>query len=377
MNILELCLSEGLGGLELYVFRCSIALEKSTDDDGLNNKHSIIAVLNKNRKLDDYFDNNAAIKYHYIKPRFKSLPLVNAFKLAKIIDQNKIDIVHLHWGKDLPLAAIAKIFSRQKPALVYTRQMGVTRLKDDIYHNILYGQLDLMLTITKQIETVCKKFIPRYKEKIKKLYYGVSKPKQFLHSAQVQNKREELGFKKDDFIIGLIGRLEPVKGQQLLIKAIHIAKQNGHNLKAFIIGHEMNEGYRDSLKQQAKTLGVSDNIIFKDFSKEPQQLMQLCDCLVLATANEAFGLVLPEAMRAGVAVIGSNNGGVPEIIDHKKTGLLFESGNENSLYQQISLFYENNEFKEKMAKQGQIKADKIFNDKQHFKTLEEYMMALV
>jgi glycosyltransferase involved in cell wall biosynthesis len=376
MNILQLCLSEGLGGLELYVWRCSIALQGKQNNNS-NNKHKVLAVLNKNSKLDNHFDNNKSIQYQYLNPCSKSLPLLNAFKLAKIIDKNKIDIIHLHWGNDLPLAAIAKIFSKQKPALLYTRQMGVTRLKDDVYHNLLYGQLNLMLTITKQIETVCKKLIPRHKEKIKKLYYGVSQPQQFLNDEQILHQREALGFKKDDFIIALIGRLEPVKGQHLLIKAMHIAKQNGQQLNVLIVGHEMDQGYRDKLKQQAESLGVLNNIIFKDFSSEPQQLMQLCDCLVLATKNEAFGLVLPEAMRAGIAVIGSNSGGVPEIIEHQKTGLLFESGDETSLYQQIKTYYENSESKENIAIKGKEKADNIFNDDKHFQTLEHYMMDLV
>ena len=105
--------------------------------------------------------------------------------------------------------------------------------------------------------------------------------------------------------------------------------------------------------------------------------MQLCDCIALTTVNEAFGLVLPEAMRAGIAVIGSNNGGVPEIIDHKETGLLFESQNENSLYQQIRYFYENSALKEKIATQGKEKADQMFDDNKHFQTLENFMLDIV
>jgi len=90
----------------------------------------------------------------------RALPLVSAFKLAKIIDENKIDIIHMHWGKDLALAALAKFLSNRKPKLVYTRQMMITRYKNDFYHRFLYSQLDLMLTITQQLEDLCKKFIP-------------------------------------------------------------------------------------------------------------------------------------------------------------------------------------------------------------------------
>ncbi|MDT8282890.1 MAG: glycosyltransferase family 4 protein, partial [Gammaproteobacteria bacterium] len=255
--------------------------------------------------------------------------------------------------------------------------MSITRFKNDVYHDFLYRQLDLMLAITKQIEGVCKKFIPHHEKKIAQLYYGVKQPEFFLDRDEIQRQRQALGFGNEDFIVGLIGRLEPYKGQHLLIKAIHSAKQRGQDIKAFIVGHEMDAGYRDQLKLLAKSLGVSGNIIFQDFSRTPQTLMQLCDCVLLATEHEAFGLVLPEAMRAGIAVIGSNRGGVLEIIDHQKTGLLFESGNEDSLYQQINYFYKNSDIRKNIAAQGKIKADQMFDNDGHFQALEKFMIEVV
>lgn len=368
MNVLELCLSAGLGGLELYVFRSSEALANS-----LLNKNTVIAVLRQDSKLDDYYKKHSRFNIKYIKHFFSPLPLCSAKKLAAIIDSNNIDVIHMHWGKDLPLAALAKYFSQRNPALVYTRQMMITRAKDDFYHNFLYRQLDLMLTITKELEGLCKKFIPLFSDKITTLYYGVKEPKLMLDEVNIKQQREKIGFKENDFIAGLIGRLEHSKGQHLLIDAIHTAKQNGHDLKALIVGHEMEPGYRDQLKNQADSLGIIDNIIFQDFTSDPQQLMQLCDCVVLASAQETFGLVLPEAMRAGVAVIGSNSGGVPEIIDHEKTGLMFETKNADSLYQQLERLFLDADFKDDLAAQGNKNADERFDNSLHFQQLEQHL----
>lgn len=377
MNVLELCLSAGLGGLELYVYRSSEALAKSQ-----SGKNTVTAVLRRDSKLDKYYKEHASINIpssniHHMKPFFRALPMISAKRLANIIDDNNIDVIHMHWGKDLPLAAFARAFSRRKPALVYTRQMMITRPKNDFYHNFIYRQLDLMLTITKELEGLCKKFIPLFADKITTLYYGVKAPDKFLDENEIQQQREKLGFSNNDFIAGLIGRIEESKGQHLLIKALHTAKQNGHNIKALIVGHEMNPGYRDKLKSQADELGVLGNIVFQDFSNNPQQLMQLCDCVILASGQETFGLVLPEAMRAGVAVIGSNSGGVPEIIDHEKTGLLFESGNANDLYLQIQKLYADPEFKNALARQGKQSADKRFSNTLHFEQLEQHLKSII
>ena len=202
---------------------------------------------------------------------------------------------------------------------------------------------------------------------------ALKKPDHFLDNNEKNKQREVFGFSSNDFIAGLIGRLEESKGQHLLIEAIHKAKEKNQNIKALIVGHEMNSGYRESLKNKSNALGVSDNLKFEDFVSNPQQLMQLCDCIILASEQETFGLVLPEAMRSGVAVIGSNSGGVPEIIEHNKTGLLFETKDSTSLYSQIEKLYLDSDLKNQLAQQGKISADERFNNSLHFKQLEDHI----
>ena len=233
-----------------------------------------------------------------------------------------------------------------------------------------------MLTITKQLQQDARRFISRYQEKIKTLYYGVDAPVHFLNKDEREQQRTDIGYKSDDFIIGLLGRLEQNKGQHLLIESIALAKTEGLHLKALIVGHEMHSGYRASLEKLAISNKVDDRIIFMDFVPDPQRLMQLCDCIVLATYEETFGLVLPEAMRAGIAVIGSNKGGVPEIIDHGETGLLFISQDTRSLYQQIKRLYIDEAFKIQLAKNGKLSADKRFNAEKHFEQLEQHFTNL-
>jgi glycosyltransferase involved in cell wall biosynthesis len=198
-----------------------------------------------------------------------------------------------------------------------------------------------------------------------------------LSDDEILRQRNELGFSGDDFIIGLLGRLEHGKGQHLLIEALAMAKHEGLNPKALIVGHEMKAGYRSELQQLAEAKHVGGNVIFMDFVSEPQMLMQLCDCIALTSQEETFGLVLPEAMRCGIAVIGSNKGGVPEIITHEKTGLLFESWDALSLYQQIRLLYTDTDFKNRIAVNGKQEADSRFNTEDHFSALATHIQKAV
>lgn len=362
MNIISLCLSEALGGLELYALRSASQLAK---------KDSVLFVTSPAAMLIDKLKHEN-IGYKTLHPGFRSFPLLSAFKLAKIIDQFDADVLHMHWGKDLPLAALAVKLSRSKPALIYTRQMQITRMKTDFYHQFLYREMSLMLAITQQLQQRCARMLgSKFAGRVQTLYYGVPEPELIFSAQDIAEKRMALNLHSDDFVVGLIGRLEEQKGQHLLIKAIAQAASENITLKAIIVGHEMKAGYRDELKQLAADLHVAEQIVFMDFINKPQEIMQICDCILLATYMETFGLVLPEAMRCGVAVIGSNAGGVPEIIEHGKTGLLFEPRNVADLKTQLMLLHNDSKARQRLAQAGKQKADTVFNNEQHYQRLRE------
>ncbi len=367
MNILELCLSSGLGGLELYALRCSRALSEN---------HQVLSVINTRGELPERYAEHTGLSTVQLKYSRAYLPVSNAIRLARLIDHHQIDVLHMHWGNDLALAALAKRISRTKPALVYTRQMKITRSKNDTYHRFLYQQMDSMLCITKLLATEAKKFISQQADRISTLYYGVPAPAQVLTQDEIRQQRTRHGFDASDFVVGLFGRLEDGKGQHLLIKAIAEARKNNSTIMALIVGHEMLPGYADILHKLAKDLGVSGQIKFSGFVNDPQSLMQICDCVALTSYEETFGLVLPEAMRAGVAVIGSNAGGVPEIIEHEASGLLFEPRNASSLCDQLKTLNANPDFKYTLAAAGKARADALFNQNEHFLKLEQHMTAL-
>jgi glycosyltransferase involved in cell wall biosynthesis len=254
--------------------------------------------------------------------------------------------------------------------------MKITRRKQDIYHRMLYRELDLMLTITHALEQEAKRFIPQCLQQIRTLYYGVAAPT-FANSTDSNALRDHYALTANDFVIGLFGRLEHNKGQHLLLKAIAQLKQQGVTTHALIVGHEMQAGYTDELRQLANKLGIAAQIKFAGFTPEPQRLMQACDCVLLASYEETFGLVLPEAMRAGVAVIGSNAGGVPEIIQHGVTGLLFEPKNVANLAAQLAALATDDALKSRLASTGRQFADAQFNNELHFSRLQSIFDELV
>ena len=360
MNVLELCLSPDLGGLELYCYRSA----RSFLD-----KCNVTAVLHPDGKLYSYFD-KSALNVEDLTCSFKALPIIGALKLAKIIDTNNIDLIHVHWTKDLPLVAIAKRLSKSKPKIISTRQIQITRSKDDLYHNFIYSEIDLNITITHELERDMRAYLnPMYANRIMTHYYGVSKPEKVLSREERFALRNDLGIEHDTCLIGLLGRIKHYKGQHLLIEALIKALEDGQDVAALIIGQGMEPDYLEDLKSRVEALGLQERIIFMGFVDNPKHWMQACDVITLTSIEETFGLVLAEAMRCGVAVVGSDRGGVPEIIEHGVSGLLFKSGSSEDLYKQLRKLWSDVNYRERLAEIGKQRADRMFDEKQHFQRL--------
>jgi glycosyltransferase involved in cell wall biosynthesis len=365
MKILELCLSPDLGGLELYMYRCCDAL--------LRQGNEVVAVINPQGRLVQYTE-PLALERRLITHSWRVLPLLNAWRLARLIDERAIDAIHVHWGKDLPLAAFAKAFSKRKPRLVYTRQMQLTRAKHDLYHRFLYGQMDVMVTITRLLERAARERLPESdSSKVQTLYYGVKQPAKELAADECRALRNEWGVADNAMVVGLFGRIEAFKGQHLMLQALGHGINKGQNIHLLIVGHAMDKEYLAQLQRSVDELGLSGRVTFRDFVDNPQRWMQACDVIGLTTLEETFGLVLAEAMRAGVAVIGSNSGGVPEIIDHEQTGLLFTAGDAEALAQQLHRYAVDADLRKRLASAGRAYADQQFNEVEHFARLQEIL----
>ena len=356
-SILQLCLSPDLGGLELYVKSCFEFLKKD---------FNVICVLSTNSNLEKYFskknDNYFSIK------RKSSFSIFAALKLAKIIDENKIDILHLHWTKDIPIAVLAKIFSKQKPKIVQTRHMMMTRFKDDFYHKFLYKNIHTIICITKELSNQINKFIPKYiRPKIETLYLGAKTYKE-KSSKDIDSFKEELNT-NNSMIIGLIGRINEFKGQYLLIEAMQELRQEKLDIKAFIVGSAMSETYLENLKQKVKEYNLEQSVKFLGFINEPNTFMQACDIVLMTSKNETFGLVTIEAMKSATCAIGANCGGVLEIIEDNKTGLLFKSEDSCDLALKIQYLYNNKKIRQNLALAGQKKANECFDNVKQFDKL--------
>ncbi|WP_172600359.1 glycosyltransferase family 4 protein [Sulfurivermis fontis] len=364
MKILELCTSDGVGGLELYALRSTAALQRLG--------HDVMAVVRPGTMLQQRLHEQGLA--HFVLPRrSRALPLLAAWRLARLIDKAQVDVIHMHWGPDLFLAALAKRWASRPVRLVYTRQMALTRPKNDAYHRFLYRQIDLYLTITDKLLQQARQLLPLPAERIQRLYYGVPAPA-VLQDAERRALRHSLQIPERVFAIGLIGRMEEQKGQHLLIEAVQYLRAAGIPAHATLIGPAMDAAYQQRLQREIEERGLQDAVILRGPHKTPMDIMPAFDVIVLTTRMETFGLVLAEAMRCGVAVVGTDAGGVPEIIEDGRSGLLFTPEDASHLARQLEHLARNDGLRRQLAAAGKARADDLFAEENHYRRLADTLL---
>lgn len=248
-KILELCLSPDLGGLELYMMRASRYLGREC-----------LSVINEKGKLLGYYE-GTPYRYETLRRRNVLFSWLGARRLARLIDEEEVDVVHLHWTKDLPLAVTAKLLSRRKPKVIQSRHMTMTRFKDDVYHRFLYRNVDMMLAVTQQVKSQIERFVPdAIRPRTEVLYIGAEQP-ELISAEERRDRREALGL-GDTFTVGIVGRIEPQKGQHLVLEAVEKLCEEGCEAKALIVGHAMDEGYLQKLQERYR-----DRAVFTGFTR--------------------------------------------------------------------------------------------------------------
>lgn len=119
-------------------------------------------------------------------------------------------------------------------------------------------------------------------------------------------------------VVGMLGRVSPTKGQHLLLESAAMLRQSGVSARYRIVGSAIfgEDDYERQLWRRAHELGLDSIVEFVGWAEDPVAALHSFDVLVHASpVPEPFGQVVVEAMAAGVPVIGSDGGGVTEILD--------------------------------------------------------------
>lgn len=140
--------------------------------------------------------------------------------------------------------------------------------------------------------------------------------------------RAGLGYTDADYVVGIVGGLRPEKNQAQLLEAAVQLRARGLAAKALLIG---DGEVRAALESRARSLGLAAHLAITGFRDDIRPLVTACDVMCMCSLTEALSLAAIEAMAMSRPVVHSQVGGVAELIEHGRNGLLFPAADTAAL----------------------------------------------
>ena len=269
---------------------------------------------------------------HYYDIPFERSPFksgnIKAYKeLKKVIDEGHYDIVHCHTPVGAALTRLAAEDARKKGTKVFYTAHGfhfydgaplVNWLTYYPVEKYLARKTDVLITINKEDYNRAKKF------KAGKVVYvsgvGIDLSK-FKSKPYIRGqKRQELGFKEDDFLLLSVGELIERKNHRVVLEALAKLKKEPiyDHLYYLICGIGVLE---DELKKLADDLGISDHVKFLGYRRDISDICNAVDVFVFVSYQEGLPVALMEAMACGLPVICSKIRGNTDLVDDGDNGV--------------------------------------------------------
>lgn len=176
-------------------------------------------------------------------------------------------------------------------------------------------------------------------------------------------------------IIGLIGRVNRLKGHQTLLRAFARLEERFPNARMVFVGSPPpgQDIYLKEVKSTIRELKLDEKVKIMDFHPDVFPLFEAMDIITVpSTEAESFGLVAVEAMLAQKPVVASNIGGLPFIIDHGKTGLLCQPSDVHSLANQLKRLLGDPRLREELGHNARIQAETVYSEERLCRDLIDF-----
>ncbi|MCP4649524.1 MAG: glycosyltransferase [PVC group bacterium] len=359
MNILQILPQLKSGGVETGTVDLAREL--------VNRQHKAVVISSGGALVEELTQLGAR---HYKLPVHKKsflsvLSLIPA--VARIIKKEKIDIIH---ARSRVPAWIGFFAAKLSKTIFITTCHGY--YGEHFFSRVMgFGKYVIVIS-----QIIGRRMIDIFgvaNEKIRLIYRGVDLEKfKFRGFFTRDNPKEK--------VVGIIGRITPLKGHEHFIKALPQILSEFPGCKILIAGDapKQKRAYYNSLLTLVDKLKIKDRVKFLGNIQDVPEVLKKLDVLVLSTTtNEAFGRVVIEAGAVGVPVIATRVGGVVEIIDHQEHGLLIDPADSYQLANAVVRMLKDKSLAEACAQRLQEKVRTCFSlERLADKTIAVYKEAL-
>jgi len=323
---------------------------------------------------------NSRIAQEAARHPFHFLPLpvrgyvhpILAWRLARFIRNNAVDVIHCQHSRDLATVIPARQLAGGTVSVLLTKRMGSYIQKKDFFHRYTYARVRYVLAVSNIINRNVLETTPMTPDRVLTLHDAVDltvfNPEQVDRNAT----RRSFGVTDETPVIGFVGRFSPGKGHEEILEAARILKERGWAFRLVIVGEPSHgeKKYAAAIHGKAETLGINDRVIFAGFRSDMPAVMAAFDMFAFPSHAEAFGVVLIEAMAMQRAVVATNCDGVVDIVVDRMTGLMVPPKLVVPLADALGRFLRDPDLRRRMGEAGRERVEGLFDQRKQINLLE-------
>ncbi|MCM3309725.1 glycosyltransferase family 4 protein [Streptococcus oralis] len=294
-----------------------------------------------------------------------------AKQIALYARQHSIDMVHNNTA-----AVLEGIYLKRKlklPLIWHVHEIIVKPKAISDFINMLMGRYaDKIVTVSQAVANHIKQSPFIKDSQVEVIYNGVDNT--VYYPMDASSIREKFDIAQDALVIGMIGRVNAIKGQNDFIEAVEPLLEKNEQAVAFLAGGVFpGEEWRlEELDKRIASSSVVSQIHRIDYYDKTSELYNMFDIFVLPSIKpDSLPTVVLEAMACSKPVVGYNNGGIAEMVVDDKSGCLVKPNRPQELSNAISLLLDSSEKREKFGRVGYQRQKELFSLESYIKNFSE------
>ena len=271
-------------------------------------------------------------------------------KILQLISRTRADVIH---SQSPYMTFLPWLLGKKYVSTVHNVQL---------VQNLKYKKPTKLIAISKESKDYAVDNLGAKAEDVHIVYHGVSDRYAKLLSEEDQIKlREKFQIKKENILIGFVGRITVEKGLDVLIEAVekYLPTHMQERVQMIFLGSYFSESDELWLRDILKSSAISDKIQIVSF-QDPRPLYNIFDIFVLPSNSEAFGLVCVEAMMCGCCTVRTDTNGAEDQIVDGEDGFIFPNRNSEALADILKKIITDPLLAQKVAERGRKKAMETF-----------------
>jgi glycosyltransferase involved in cell wall biosynthesis len=285
-------------------------------------------------------------------------------RLGKVLRQEGVDVIHAHQYTPFFYALLGRWFAG-RPPILFTEHgrhfPDERRTKRVIANRILLSRRDRVVGVGEAVRQalIMNEGIPPHRVDV--VYNGIDFERYRKNGADRLGIRREIGLACDDLVILQVARFDYLKDHATALQALKKVVESQPNARLVLAGDGPERGL---IEKTIAELGLGDHVRLLGTRKDVARLLAAADIFLLTSISEGIPLTLIEGMAARLPIVATSVGGVPEVVEDGKTGLLAPAGDGDALAGHLLRLAVNPTLRQEMGERGSVRAQSLFSESQ-------------